>query len=65
MCLDAQPWCVAAQLDGSWTSYAQPSSVVIIVALRAIEDEEVWVDYRWDARGCDLPDWYEPIANIL
>ena len=37
--------------------------VVAIVALRDIEDEELFADYRYDAHSDALPSWYHPVER--
>ena len=58
LCLDHQPWCrLEAPTPG------QPESAILIVTLRRVQDEEVFVDYRWT--GEPLPAWYHECSRLV
>ena len=59
-CLDKQPWC---DMETSIQGKTQPDTAIVIVTLRQLQDEEVFVDYRWT--GECLPEWYHPCNSLV
>jgi len=58
-CFDKQPCCLSvSEKDGS---YAVPETVLILIAIRTLSNEEVFVDYGWENTHATLPAWYHGV----
>lgn len=53
-CCDQLPWSCSAQ-NGCL------ETVVVLLAVSEVRDEEIFVDYGWDKHKTRLPPWYRPV----